>query len=125
MSTWEFIRFLHLVAMAFFVGGQLVLVAAVLPATKPLPDKTTVRAVARRFGWGTLVAFTVLIIIGSLLAEHFAQWSDQTLQIKMGLLIVTGLLIGWHTRKPTLHALEGVVFVLSLAMVWLGVALTP
>lgn len=124
MSTWEFIRFLHLVAMAFFVGGQLVLVAAVVPAARRLPDKTTIRSVARRFGYGSLVAVIVLVITGSLMAEHFAQWDDQTLQIKMGLLVVTGLLIGWHTRKPELHAIEGVVFLSSLAMVWMGVALT-
>lgn len=124
MSTWEFIRYLHLVAMAFFVGGQLVLVAAVVPATRALPDKTTIRAIARRFGVGSLVAVVVLIVTGSLMAEHYSLWGSSDLQIKLGLVVLTALLIVWHMRKPTLHAIEGVVFILSLAIVWLGVAIS-
>jgi uncharacterized membrane protein len=30
--TWTVIRFLHLLAMAFFVGGQIMLAVAVVPA---------------------------------------------------------------------------------------------
>jgi hypothetical protein len=37
--------------------------------------------------------------------------------------VLVGLLIGWHTRKPELHALEGLIFLLSLAIVWLGVSI--
>lgn len=109
--------------MAFFVGGQLVMIAAVVPATRPLEDKTTIRSIARRFGYGSLVAIIVLVATGGLMASEYDKWSDQLLQIKMGALIVTGLLIGWHTRRPELHAVEAVVFVLSLAMVWMGVAI--
>lgn len=123
MSTWEIIRLLHLIAMAFFVGGQFVMAAAVVPATRSLEDKTTIRTIARHFGYGSLIAIIVLVITGSLMAEHYDKWNDQVFQIKMVALVVTGLLIGWHTRRPQLHALEGVVFVLSIAMVWMGVAI--
>jgi hypothetical protein len=43
--------------------------------------------------------------------------------VKLGLVVLVGLLIGWHTRKPELHALEGVIFLASLAIVWLGIAI--
>jgi uncharacterized membrane protein YgaE (UPF0421/DUF939 family) len=50
---------LHLLAMAFFVGGQLFLVAAVVPSLRADDDRDRLRAIARRFGWGTLAAITV------------------------------------------------------------------
>ena len=36
--------------------------------------------------------------------------------------VVAGLVV-WHMRRPQVQALEGAVFVGSLAIVWLGVAL--
>jgi hypothetical protein len=56
------------------------------------------------------------------LADHFDRWDDATLQVKLALVAVTTALVIWHIRRPTAHALEGAIFVLSLAIVWLGVA---
>jgi len=120
--AWSLIRWLHLLAMAFFVGGQLMLAAIVVPVVRG-SDRAQLRAVARRFGVGSLVAIAVLVITGSLMASHFHRWSDGDLQVKLGLVVLVGLLIGWHTRKPELHALEGLIFVVSLAIVWLGVSI--
>ena len=53
--------YLHLLAMAFFVGGQLFLVAAVVPALRGSEDREPMRAIARRFGQGSLVALGVLV----------------------------------------------------------------
>ena len=122
MFAWSLIRWLHLLAMAFFVGGQLMLAAIVVPVVRG-SDRAQLRAVARRFGVGSLVAIAVLVITGSLMASHFHRWSDGDLQVKLGLVVLVGLLIGWHTRKPELHALEGLIFVVSLAIVWLGVSI--
>ena len=122
MFWWHLIRWLHLLAMAFFVGGQLMLAAIVVPVVRGTGDREAIRRVARRFGIGSGVAILVLVITGSLMASHFNRWSDSDLQIKLTLVVVVGLLIGWHTRKPEWHALEGVVFLLSLAIVWLGIA---
>jgi uncharacterized membrane protein len=90
--VWEAVRWLHLLAMAFFVGGQLVLAAAVVPAFRGREgaDREPLRAIARRFGQGTLVAIAVLVAL--------------------------------PIRRPTNHALDGAIFVVSLAIVWLGVA---
>jgi putative copper export protein len=123
MTGWEIVRFLHLLAMAFFVGGQLVLVAAVVPVMRGEENRDQMRAMARKFGIGSAVAFAVLIVTGSMMAGHYDLWSDWKLQLKLGLVLLTIILIGWHTRRPQQHWLEGVVFLLSLAIVWLGVSL--
>jgi putative copper export protein len=123
MDTWALMRALHLLAMAFFVGGQLVLVAAVVPAERDAPNRERLRTVARRFGYGTLVAIGVLIATGAAMASEFDRWDDSELQAKLVLVAVVGVLVGWHIRRPTWHAIEAAIFVISLAIVWLGVSL--
>jgi hypothetical protein len=62
--------------MAFFVGGQLMLAAVVVPVLRGLDDR------------GRLVA----------------------------------VLIGAHLRRPEWHALDAAIFIVSVAIVWLGIA---
>ncbi len=123
---WELIRWFHLIAMAFFVGGQLVLAAAVVPAFRRAEgrDREPLRAIARRFGQGTLVAIAVLIATGAAMAGHFQQWDDGTLQVKLALVTVVAILVGVHIRRPQNHALDGLIFLGSLAIVWCGVAIS-
>ena len=118
-----FVRYLHLLAMAFFVGGQLFLAVAVVPSLRAEADRERLRAIARRFGWGTLAAILVLLGTGIPLASHFHQWDSGTLHLKLGLVAAVAVLVVWHMRRPQLHALEGVIFIGSLAIVWLGVSL--
>ena len=117
------IRYLHLLSMAFFVGGQLFLVVAVVPSLRPERDRDRLRAIARRFGWGTLAAIAVLIGTGIPMASHFHQWESGTLHVKLVLVATVAGLVIWHMRRPQLHALEGGIFIGSLAIVWLGVSL--
>ena len=122
---WEAVRWLHLLAMAFFVGGQIVLAGAVVPAFRQLEgrDRDPLRAIARRFGQGTLVAIAVLVVTGVAMASHFQDWSNGTLHVKLGLVVLGGVLVGAHLRRPTNHALDAAIFLVSLAIVWLGVAI--
>jgi uncharacterized membrane protein len=122
-ELWLGIRWLHVIAMAFFVGGQLVLAVAVVPAERGAPDRTRLRAVARRFGYGTLVAIAVLLATGSAMTSHLHLWSDGTLQLKLALVALVAVLLVWHMRRPAMHALEAAVFILSLVIVWLGLTL--
>jgi uncharacterized membrane protein len=121
-TFWLAVRFLHVLAMAFFVGGQLMLAGAVVPALRG-GDREGLRSVARRFGYGTLGAIGVLIVTGSAMASHYSLWSSATLHLKLGLVALTALLVIWHMRRPQLHALEGLTFLASLAIVWLGLSL--
>jgi uncharacterized membrane protein len=120
VTLWTAIRFLHLVAMAFFVGGQLLLAAAV-PVLRRSGDRTALRAIARRFGIGTLAAIVVLAATGAAMATHFHRWGDGALHVKLGLVGAVALFVLWHMRRPELHALDAAIFIGSLAIVWLGV----
>lgn len=122
-TGWNLVVALHLLAMAFFVGGQLMLAVAVVPVERSAPDRERLRAIARRFGWGTLVALAVLIATGAAMAGHLDKWGDSELHGKLALVTVVALLIVWHMRRPQRHVLEAAIFVLSLAIVWLGVSI--
>jgi uncharacterized membrane protein len=123
VSFWNGVVWLHLLAMAFFVGGQLMLAAVVVPVLRSAGggDRVALRAAARRFGIGTLIAVLVLVLTGVAMASHFHRWSDSTLQVKLGLVVVVGLLIGAHMRRPEWHVLDAAIFLVSLAIVWLGI----
>jgi uncharacterized membrane protein len=123
MTLWEGVLWLHLVAMAFFVGGQLMLATIVVPALRGFADRGPMRSAARRFGVGTLVAVAVLAATGAALASHYHRWGDTTLQVKLGLVVLVAILIGAHLRRPEVHVLDGAIFAVSLAIVWLGVAI--
>jgi uncharacterized membrane protein len=120
MEVW---RYLHLLAMAFFVGGQIFLVAAVVPVFRGAEDREPIRAVARRFGAGSLVALGVLLVSGSAMASDDDLWSSATLHVKLALVALAAVLVLLHTRRPQHHAYEGAIFVTSLVIVGLGVAL--
>jgi hypothetical protein len=114
---------LHLLAMAFFVGGQLMLAITVVPVERGDTDRTRLRAIARRFAWGTLVAVAALVLTGAVLAAGAGHWGPSTLHLKLGLVALVAALIVWHMRRPALRALDGAIFIVSLTVVWLGVML--
>jgi putative copper export protein len=121
MTLWNGVLWLHLIAMAFFVGGQLMLAAIVVPVLRGGDDRAPLAAAARRFGIGTLVAVGVLLITGAAMASHFHKWSHSTLQVKLGLVALVAVLIVVHMRRPDWHVLDVAIFATSLAIVWLGV----
>lgn len=123
MTIWSLMIFLHLLSMAFFVGGQLFMAAIVLPALRGEENKEKLRLAARYFLYASGVALVVLLITGTLLASHFQMWSDPTLHTKLALVGLTIALILWHRVKSKWHWLEGVIFIVSLVIVYLGIEL--
>lgn len=122
-DLWQAVLYLHLLAMAFFVGGQLVFGIAVVPVLRGDPDRERMRAIARRFGYGSLIALGVLVATGWALASHYDLFGSSTLQWKLGLVaLVIGLTL-LHLRRPKLHALQMAILLASLAIVWLGLEL--
>jgi uncharacterized membrane protein len=122
-DLWQGVLYLHLLAMAFFVGGQLVFAIVVVPVERAAPDRERMRAVARRFGYGSLCALGVLVASGWAMAAHHDLFGDSTLQVKLGLVGLVVLLTLLHLRWPRLHALQAAILIASLVIVWLGVDL--
>jgi uncharacterized membrane protein len=122
-DLWQIVLFLHLLAMAFFVGGQIFLAAVVVPAHHRNPESIELRPIARGFGVASAVALVVLITTGAALASHLNLWDSPTLQAKLGLLGVVLVLSLAHLRWPRAHALQAAVLLLTLAIVFLGVEL--
>ena len=123
MEAWELVRFLHVVALAFFVGGQIMLVVAIVPVLSGR-DEAVMRAVARRFGVASAVAIAVLLATGIALASHFSRWQDETLHAKLAVLVLVGVLTGLHIATPDSRAVSLALVASSLTVVWLGVALS-
>jgi uncharacterized membrane protein len=144
MSFWNGVIWLHLVAMAFFVGGQLMLAGVVVPVLRRAePDdsragqsgeaggraagrreREPLRRAARRFGLGTVAAIVVLLITGAAMAGHFHKWGNSNLQVKLGLVALVAVLILAHLRRPAWHVLDAAIFLVSLAIVWLGIVVS-
>jgi uncharacterized membrane protein len=120
---WRLVLYLHLLSMAFFVGGQLVFGLAVVPLMRGDADRDRLRAVARRFGYGSLAALAILILTGWAMASHFSLWDSSTLHWKLALVVLVIVLAVAHLRLPKLHALQGAILVASLVIVYLGLVL--
>jgi len=122
-DLWQGVLYLHLLAMAFFVGGQLLLAAGVVPVERTNPDPERMRAIGRRFGAGSLIALVVLLATGTAMASHYGLWDSGTLQLKLGLVALVIALTLVHLRYPRAHALQAAIFLATLAIVWLGLDL--
>jgi hypothetical protein len=68
-----------------------------------------------------VIAVGVLALTGAALASHYHRWSDSTLQVKLGLVVLVAVLIAAHLRRPTMHVLDAAIFLVSVAIVWLGI----
>ena len=117
------VRFLHILALALFVGGQLALVVVVVPVMRRRGDDEAMRAMGMRFGIASVAALVVLLATGAIMASDLDRWDDGTLQIKLALVGVVLALTSLHAVLPNRRALSIAVFALSLAIVWLGVSL--
>lgn len=115
--------FLHVVAMAFFLGGQLMLAATVVPVERSNPDPARMKAIARRFGAGSLIALVVLLFTGMMMASHYELWDNGEFQLKMGLVIALIFSVLAHLKLPKAHWLMGLTFLLTLGIVWIGLDL--
>jgi uncharacterized membrane protein len=124
MDGWTLVRFVHVLAFAFFVGGQLMLAAVVVPAVRRHGADAAMRALALRFGVGSLIALALLLATGIAMASRTDRWGDSELRVKLMLVVLVGILVGLHVVTPRSRVLSIAVLVASLAIVWVGVVLS-
>lgn len=117
--------FLHVVAMAFFLGGQIMLAFTVVPVMRAEPAQPErIKEIAQRFGIGSLIALAALLFTGMLMASHFMLWDYGPFQVKMALVIATIVAVLLHMTRGNNHILMAITFLLTLATVYAGVNLT-
>ena len=145
MASYYIFLSLHILGATIWAGGHLVLAVAILPEALRQRRAATVSEFEQRFERIGLPALAVQIVTGLWLAERLLgspdHWFDgnsvaRTVQVKLGLLVVTvGLAIharfrvipklsdstlptlAWHIRIVTLAA---VLFVLAGASIRFG-----
>lgn len=122
MDEWTVVRFLHLLGIVFFLGGQVVVTAAVAPVLRG--NEEAMRSIAVRFGIGSVVALVVIIASGAGLASHFERWDDPMLHAKIGLLVLVFVLTGMHVLTPYNRAVSLGILLTTLLATWFGVNLT-
>ncbi len=109
LTGWDLVLWVHLLAMATFVGGQLFLVIAVVPVHRAEGGESGwLRPIARRFGWASLGAIAVALVTGIAMASHFELWDEPALHLKLGLVAAALALVALHLRaerNPLLHVL--------------------
>jgi uncharacterized membrane protein len=120
---WDLVRYLHVLALALFVGGQIMLVVAIVPVLRGEPEGLML-GVARRFGIASAIALLVLLVTGIAMASHFARWEDETLHAKLALLVLALVLTGLHIASPRSRGISLSLAATSLLVVWFGVVLT-
>lgn len=123
MELWELVRFLHILALAVFVGGQLILALAIVPVLRGRADDQ-MRRVARRFGIAAAAAILVLLGTGIAMASRFKLWESETLQAKLAVVVLVGVLMGLHIASPESRPVQMGLLASSLLVVWLGVELS-
>lgn len=116
----DVVFYLHLVGATVWVGG-LVVMAGLIPAVRnATPDRAVLRAVARRFGVISWAALALLVVTGTIMVLD-RPWTG-ALTVKLGLVLVSALLAGWHTvaaadQTPAVRgAIQGTILVLALVI---------
>lgn len=127
--TWSTIRlFVHALAAAVWVGGQLTLAGLVPPLRAISPDAP--RAAARRFARIAWTAYGVLVVTGIWnIATIDPVWDSTygtTLLVKIAVVVVSGVSAAAHSvsRTPRGRAVWGALAALSaVAALFLGILL--
>lgn len=130
LTGWDVVLWVHLLAMALFLGGQLFMGVAIVPVYVSQGGKdgeahTWMQPIARRFGWASLGALVLLLITGSMMASHLHLWSTTALQVKLSLVTLAVVLTCVHVFvvHGSNRLLQSLILLDSLAIVLVATTL--
>ena len=130
LDGWDVVLWIHLLALAFFIGGQRFLGIAVVPVFRAQggsdgPAHEWMVPIARRFGWASLVALAVALVTGAAMASNQNLWQETALNIKMTLVVIAIVLVCLHVfvTKGANRLLQTLILLDSLAIVLAATAL--
>ena len=130
LDGWDVVLWLHLLAMAVFVGGQLVFGLALAPVYvrqggSESSAREWMQPIARRFGWASLGALVILLATGASMASHLDLWSSTALNVKLGLVALAIVLTCIHVFvvHGSNRLLQSLILLDSLAIVLVATTL--
>ncbi len=130
LTGWDIVLWIHLLAMALFVGGQLFLGIAVVPTYIAQGGQTGtahewMQPIARRFGWASLIALAVAFVTGSMMASHLDLWSQTAMSVKLSLVVLALVLTCVHVFvvHGSNRLLQSLILLDSLAIVLVATTL--
>lgn len=121
MNSFEFAKWIHLVAAATWLGGLIVLAFLVQAVRKHTDDREILRVMARRFGVVSWTAFAVAILTGVWMYTDLGlPWRD--FELKGGLIVLAFVLALVHqlTARRTSAAVRGIIQV-AILLTGLGI----
>lgn len=117
MTTLLVVRWVHLVAVATWTGGLIVLAALVLALRRAGAERSLLQVAARQFGRVSWAAMLVAVITGVAQVHLLGwPWTHGRLHLKLALVALVIGLTFWHQRTAsrTSPAVRGVVELLIL-----------
>ncbi len=129
----NFVLFLHLVCMAFWLGGQLLLIV-VMPALAKLPEeqrRDVIVRVARSYGMASVPALLVLLGTGvwMMLDRNMSPSDIPALQHKLELVgvVLVGTVVhsisGAKRMRRTSRVASAVTVLATLGVVWYAISI--
>ena len=123
MTTLLIVRWVHLVAVATWTGGLIVLAALIVALRRAGAERELLRAAARQFGKVSWTAMAIALVTGVAQVHLLGwPWTHGGLHLKLGLVAVAVVLAGWHQATATRSspAARGIVQLLIM-LVSLGI----
>jgi putative copper export protein len=115
VSSYEILKWIHLVAAAVWTGGLIVLAFVVAAIRSQTDDRDVLRAVARRFGVVSWTALGIAVVTGFwMYTDIGAPWRDFELKGTLIIIVVALALVHQFTARRTPPAVRGILQLLIL-----------